>query len=61
MFQDRLFGLALISVEYEAASRIDYHAIINPFAYAKARKVFCKNVYVKDVSCVVTVRVKLVN
>ena len=48
MSQDRLSGLVLISIEYEAESHIDYD-IMHTFAYVKARKVNCKFFYVKDV------------
>ena len=37
--QERLGGLAVMSIEYEAAQSIDYSEIIDKFAQAKTRKV----------------------
>jgi hypothetical protein len=39
MKQERLSGLAIMSMEYDTAKSIDYCDIINKFAQAKARKV----------------------
>ena len=39
MKQERLSGLAIMSIEYDAAKSIDYSDIIDKFAQAKARKV----------------------
>jgi hypothetical protein len=39
MKQERLSGLAIMSIEYETAKSIDYSDIINKFAQAKAREV----------------------
>jgi len=39
MTQDRLVGLAQISIENDIASSLDYSALIDAFANMKARKV----------------------
>jgi len=38
MKQQRLSGLAIMSIEYDTAKSIDYSDIIDKFAQAKARK-----------------------
>lgn len=38
MSQERLNGLAIISIEHEVASSIQYDEVIDEFAAAKARK-----------------------
>ena len=39
MSQDRLCGLALLSIEHEMSSKLDYKDLIAEFAAKKARKV----------------------
>lgn len=39
MSQDRLCGLAMLSIEKGTASTLDYDELINEFAHRKARKV----------------------
>ena len=45
MSQDRLSGLALISIEHDTASRIDYDDVMDTFACAKARIVVFHRVH----------------
>jgi hypothetical protein len=40
MSQQRLNGLALLAIEKEMLTEIDYNSLINDFASQKARKVF---------------------
>jgi hypothetical protein len=42
--QDRLVGLAMISIEYDMLTKIDCESIIKDFAETKARKVIFSNV-----------------
>jgi len=39
MGQERLSGLAILSIEYDVASKLNYDDVIDTFAAAKARKV----------------------
>ena len=39
MLQDRLNGLAILSIESEMLELLDYKTLINNFAYQKARKI----------------------
>ena len=38
MFQERLRGLALLSIEYERAKNLDFKKVIQQFAGSKARR-----------------------
>jgi hypothetical protein len=40
MSQQRLNGFALLAIEKEMLTEIDYNSLINDFASQKARKVF---------------------
>jgi hypothetical protein len=44
MSQNRLVGLAMISIEYDMLTKIDCESIIKDFAETKARKVIFSNV-----------------
>lgn len=43
MSQERLNGLALISIENDVASKLNYSDLLSAFASAKARKVNFNN------------------
>lgn len=40
MSQERLNGLAILSIENEVAGQLDFSQLINDFAFAKSRKIF---------------------
>jgi len=42
MVQERLSSMAILSIETEIASKLDYDEVIDKFTDTKARKLICK-------------------
>ena len=42
MFQERLSGLAILSIENKMLEELKYKNLINQFAYQKTRKIYFK-------------------
>jgi hypothetical protein len=54
MAQERLSGLAILSIENEATSELHYSEILGSFSFRKSRERFCygeRNIYLYLVVC----------